>query len=200
MNFTKANEFKAELANRLFNTEIKAGNKESRVTYRFFGTSTPSGFHDFIPELTKGLKRYLIKGRPGTGKSTLMRYILQKAKDLGYDADVYYCSLDPKSLDMLIIPELNLCIFDATSPHVYEPSTPTDEIIDTYGKFVRSGTDERYADIIAAVEKKYNNQIKQGLKAMTDAHEKRAKLNDIYDDALLDSEFNLMVNILIEKL
>ena len=200
MDFKQADQFRKDLVARLFATDIPSHGAGSRVLRRFFGASTPSGLHDFIPELTTGLKRYLIKGRPGTGKSTLMKEIVEQAELLGYDVDVYHCSLDPKSLDMVVVPELNFCIFDATAPHEYDVSFASDEIVDTYTAFIKDGTDERCADILENVEARYNNQIKSALGAMKAGYECREALGEIYQDAFIPSRFDELEKRLISKL
>ena len=194
MDFEKADKFREELISRLFDTKIPANRVQSQLVHRFFGASTPFGLRDFIPELTTGLKRYLIKGRPGSGKSTLMKDIMSKATLLGYDADIYHCSLDPKSLDMVVIPELNFCIFDATPPHEYEPVYANDEVIDTYTEFIREGTDVRCAFILEGIEAKYNNQIKSALAAMKEGHRVRAEISAIYSAAINDEKFTAKLN------
>ena len=200
MDFEQADRFKEDVLSRLFDTEIPANGRNSQLVHRFFGASTPDGLRDFIPVLTSGLKRYLIKGRPGSGKSTLMRAVVEKATDLGYDADIYHCSLDPKSLDMVVIPELNFCIFDATSPHAYEPVFAGDEIIDTYGAFIKEGTDERCSSILDEIEAKYHNQIKSALEAMKAGHLERARLSELYQDALIVQKIDVVIKGLISKL
>jgi len=200
MDYEKANRFRIDFVTKLFDTKIKASSLKSQLVHRFFGTSTPDGLRDFIPELTVGLKRYFIKGRPGTGKSTLMKDVVKKAEQLGYDADVYLCALDPKSVDMVVVPELSFCLFDATAPHEYDAVFTNDEVIDTYSEFIKEGTDERCAAILEAIEAKYKRQIKLALESMKSGHECRAMLNEIYGDALIPERFNEVVGELVSKL
>ena len=183
MNYRLADEFRAHLIEKLFDTDIPASQGPSSIVRRFFGALTPGGIHDFIPELTAGLKRYLIKGRPGSGKSTLMKEVMKKAVELGYDVDVYHCSLDVKSLDMVVVPELHFCLFDATSPHEYEATFSTDEVIDTYSAFIKDQTDERCANILESIESRYKNQINAAQNAMKQGHDYRRMLHDIYKEA-----------------
>ena len=197
LDFAKANQFQTDFLARLFGDGVVASNGRSQVVGRFFGTSTPTGLVDFIPELTAGLRRFLIKGRPGSGKSTLMRAVLAQAVELGYDADIYYCSLDVKSLDMIVIPELNICLFDATAPHEYEPSFLTDEVIDTYELFIKPTTDERLASVISGISTKYQNQIKQAQAAMRAGHEIRIQINTLYEQALIDDRYDAMITTLV---
>jgi len=198
MDFDQADRFREDLVATLFNTKIHASGK-ARVLRRFFGASTPVGLHDFIPELTAGLKRYLIKGRPGSGKSTLMKDVVAKAEELGYDVDVYHCSLDPKSLDMVVVPELDFCLFDATSPHEYEPSFASDEVVDTYSAFIRKDTDMRCADVLSEIESRYKNQIKSALLAMGDGHDCQLALQQFYESALIPKEVDHLLTLMGEK-
>ena len=55
----------------------------------------------FSPERTE--RRYLIKGGPGTGKSSLMRRVAGEAEKRGYGVEYYRCSSDPTSLDAILI-------------------------------------------------------------------------------------------------
>jgi len=199
MDFVRANVYRDQLADEILNTQIKPSRSEGIVMRRFFAASVPTGIYDFIPTLTQGMKRYFVKGRAGTGKSTLMREVQKRAVTMGYDVDIYHCSLDPKSLDMVVIPELNVCIFDSTLPHEYFPTLQTDVIVDTY-QFVKAGTDERYADVLEAVEKKYKNQIKSALDAMRDGNIERKKLEVIYELSLMPKKAQIVLDNLLSKI
>jgi len=91
----------------------------------FMGANTPEGFVGYMPESydpAAGWRVYVIKGGPGTGKSTFMRRILERVtaeRDTG--AEVIYCSSDPRSLDGVRFPELKTAVYDGTAPHVLEP-------------------------------------------------------------------------------
>src|SRR5690606_4028764 len=78
--FQAANAFSEELIAKLLpkNNDQVDGDRldQKQPIYRFLGAATPIGAVDFVPQLTAGLKRYLIKGRPGSGKSTLLRKLV----------------------------------------------------------------------------------------------------------------------------
>lgn len=93
----------------------------------FLGANTPQGFVSFFDELYnpyENCSAYIIKGGPGTGKSTLMKAIASECETRGFATEKIYCSSDPDSLDALIIPEINISIADGTSPHIVEPRFP----------------------------------------------------------------------------
>ena len=78
-------------------------------------------------------KLYILKGGPGTGKSTLMKSIADFAQNNNLSIDRIYCSSDKDSLDAVIITsgKLRVGIVDGTAPHIVDPEHPgvVDEII-----------------------------------------------------------------------
>lgn len=158
--------------------------REGRVDYRFLGAATPQGAVDFVPNLTGGLKRYLIKGRPGSGKSTMLNKIAAAGIERGFDVEIYRCGLDPNSLDMVIVREIGFAMFDSTAPHEYFPDRPTDEIVDMYARCIRAGTDEAIADSVADIRSRYAARMKKAIQQLTHAKSLQDELADIYAQAV----------------
>lgn len=96
----------------------------SNKTY-FLGCPTPDGFETHLGDDVKSgdFFTYIIKGGPGTGKSTLMKRIAAALSDID-PAELYYCSSDPDSLDAVIFRKLGVIFVDGTAPHVFEPTYP----------------------------------------------------------------------------
>ncbi len=117
------------LATELFGTlDLR---KDANVSHRIVGSLASKGARDFIPSITKSLKRrILIKALPGTGKSTMMRALGDEAEKRGIDVVYGWCGLDAGSIDLVQFPELSVCLFDATEPHVYDAEREGDEILD----------------------------------------------------------------------
>lgn len=93
----------------------------------FLGANSPYGFISIFNNLyypEEGWFAYIIKGGPGTGKSTLMKKLAKEANLRGIDTELIYCSSDPSSLDAVIFSELKISIADGTSPHVLDPVFP----------------------------------------------------------------------------
>ena len=84
----------------------------------FPGGNTAQGFYSFYESVLQGMDRiFIIKGGPGTGKSSLMRRIGLAMADRGYNVEFLCCSSDNDSLDGIIISELKLAMVDGTAPH-----------------------------------------------------------------------------------
>ncbi|HZK21200.1 MAG TPA: hypothetical protein VFC76_02870 [Oscillospiraceae bacterium] len=100
----------------------------------FLGTGNANGyvsyFHDsYNPE--NGGKYFILKGGPGSGKSTFMKKSADEIEKEGFTVHKIFCSSDPSSLDAVLFPELNAGIFDGTAPHTMDPVLPgiCDEIV-----------------------------------------------------------------------
>ena len=93
----------------------------------FLGANTPTGFHSLYGELydpSDGWTAYILKGGPGTGKSTFMRRIVDACGEKGVPCEVINCASDPHSLDAVRIESKKVCIADGTAPHTIEPKYP----------------------------------------------------------------------------
>lgn len=78
-------------------------------------------------------KIYVLKGGPGTGKSSFMKAIAKEFEGKNFKIERIYCSSDPHSLDGAIITRNNkkVAILDGTAPHERDAIIPgaIDEII-----------------------------------------------------------------------
>lgn len=107
--------------------------KKGKLKKVFPGGNTSKGFHsfyDFIIE-PNATRIFCIKGGPGVGKSTFMRWIGEQMLERGYDVEFHCCSSDNGSLDGIVIPAIKVAMLDGTAPHVVDPKNPgvVDEII-----------------------------------------------------------------------
>ena len=101
---------------------------------------------------------FILKGGPGTGKSTLMKRLIEYAVDRNLYTESVYCSSDPNSLDGVIIEgrDKRIGVIDGTSPHSEDPKYPgsIDSIIDLGSGFDIAKLKNRRSDIIELTEMK----------------------------------------------
>ena len=170
MDMDMLNKFCDETIKKLFDNVASSGKTGIRYD-RFMGGAFWDGNIDCIDCLTDTLsKRYFIKGRPGTGKSTFLKKIVKKSLDNGFETEVYHCGFDPLSLDMVIIRELSLCIFDSTSPHEKFPEKKSDEILDFYTNSGLFGVDEKNEKVLADIKTEYSQLMSEARELMSEAH------------------------------
>lgn len=136
--------------------------KPGRAKHRFFGAFTARGRADYLRSLTDGLsKRYFLKGRPGCGKSTILRKISQAALRKGFCAELYQCPLSPDTLDMLVLRELGVCLFDSTAPHEYFPVRDSDTVVDVYRETAGPELEESALLQMGSLAEKYKEEIRK---------------------------------------
>lgn len=109
----------------------------------FLGANSSSGFVSLFDDWIGAAdtdKVYIIKGTPGSGKSSFMRKVAAVIEDKGEAAEYICCSADPDSLDGVRFPGLGTLIVDGTAPHVIEPRLPY--AVESYlnlGEFIDGG-------------------------------------------------------------
>ncbi len=93
----------------------------------FLGANTPKGyfsrFDQIFSESPNG-KCFLLKGGPGTGKSTVLKKIASALNEKGTSTEIIYCSADTDSLDAVMSFDGKIAAADATLPHSVEPKYP----------------------------------------------------------------------------
>jgi len=107
----------------------------SPVSY-FAAANGYDGFRSYFGEVfdpESFLDIYILKGGPGTGKSSLMKKCANTLSTKVKSYELIYCSSDPKSLDGVIIStdKGRVAILDGTAPHATDPKIPgaVDKII-----------------------------------------------------------------------
>ena len=114
----------------------------------FLGANSGAGFaslYRFFPGAEDAFL-HIVKGGPGTGKSSFMRRVGAAAEEHGLDVHYVLCSGDPASLDGVYIPALHLAWVDGTAPHTAEPDCfGVDSDYVNLGAFCRTpfGTEDR---------------------------------------------------------
>lgn len=129
--------------------------KERRM---FPGGNTSKGFfsyYDYIINRKDASKIIILKGGPGTGKSSMMHKIGAFMQEKGYDVEYHHCSSDSKSIDSVMIPKLKMAIVDGTAPHVIDPKYPgaVDMIINLGEYWNSKGLEENKEEIIKVIDR-----------------------------------------------
>ena len=99
------------------------------VTGAFASANGYSGFRSYFDEIFGifSLDRvFVLKGGPGTGKSTLLRKLGEKYKAYGVSCESFLCSSDPNSLDAILLKKdkRRVAILDGTAPHQTDAKLP----------------------------------------------------------------------------
>lgn len=99
----------------------------ANTVHFFLGANSGRGFQNLFETFCAPEDHYdllVLKGGPGSGKSTLMRRIGAAMEEKGEEVEYLYCSGDPDSLDGVHIPRIRTAVVDGTAPHIIEPQYP----------------------------------------------------------------------------
>lgn len=122
----------------------------------FAAANTEAGFYSLFHEVfsPQRLRRiYILKGGPGTGKSTLMKNVGFLVEKRGYEVEYICCSSDPDSLDGLVIPSLSVAVLDGTAPHMTDPVYPgvSEHIVNLEEAFDCKALAEKREEIVSLI-------------------------------------------------
>lgn len=127
--------------------------QKAKIYDFFLGGSFGGGFRSLFSysyDVHDGWRAFIIKGGPGTGKSTLMKKAANEGVKRNMTVERCFCSSDKKSLDAVIFPEIKTVIMDGTAPHVVEPANPgvCESIVDVSSAWDTGTLRKRRTDIL----------------------------------------------------
>lgn len=123
-----------------------------KAMHYFAAANTGGGFYNCFDNINDPRREgflYILKGGPGTGKSTLMKKIGGCFEAAGEAVEYFHCSSDADSLDGVRLVRINAAVIDGTAPHAADPGLPkiTGEIINL-GGFIGPGVREHKDKIL----------------------------------------------------
>lgn len=129
--------------------------KQGSIRYVFASSYTEEGFQTFIPRLMQGLKKvYILKGAPGSGKSTFIRLLGERMSEQGYEVEFWVSAVDAVSPDGVFIPQLDLAVVNGSLPIPIEPLYPgvRDELIYLGDLWNREEVNRQQGDIVQLID------------------------------------------------
>ena len=168
----------------------------------FAAANTKDGFYSYFDSIFFGnniKRRYIIKGGPGTGKSSFMKRVALWAQKKGMDVEYYYCSSDTNSLDGLVI-DGRIAMLDGTAPHSYDTVLPgaCDEIINL-GEFWDSKKLTACADDIRRLGQKKREYYANAYGYLGAAGNVKGTLDSIISPCILWDKMSAAVRRICEK-
>ena len=99
----------------------------TNTVHFFLGANSGNGYQSLFGQLTEDRTLYdmvILKGPPGTGKSTFLKLVGEAMEAVGTAVEYIHCAGAPDSLDGVLLPELRCALTDGTAPHLLEPRYP----------------------------------------------------------------------------
>jgi energy-coupling factor transporter ATP-binding protein EcfA2 len=182
MNLDKVNKKIEKLQKEILGNKVISSKGMER---HLFGSAiTPEGNINYFDNITKDIKnRYIIKGKPGTGKSTLIKKIAEAILQQNNDVLFLHCSFDPESIDAIIIESLNIAILNGTAPHIIDASSKEDKIIDML-ECIDPEVITQNTENIKDVKKRFNELMDKAFHYLKKAKFSHDQLEDYYIEAM----------------
>ncbi len=176
---------------------------EGRVKMVFPGGNTCLGFYSFYNYIIgeEAQRIWVLKGGPGTGKSTFMKQIGKELLERGFDLEFHWCSSDHESLDALTIPRYQLAILDGTEPHVVDPCYPgaVDEIVNL-GDYLDQTKLVPYKEEIISLRGRVKHQFATTYSSLRMAKLARDEEISCHEEALDDQCFHRLTGELFRQI
>ena len=153
----------------------------------FAAANSGRGFRSYFREIffNESVKRrYVIKGGPGTGKSSLMKRIGALCEREGREVEYYYCSSDTDSLDGIVI-DSSVAMLDGTAPHSFDTLLPgaLDEIVNL-GAFWDSDGLAEQVDAIKDISRKKRIAYERAYQYLSAALETSLAIGSLASDII----------------
>lgn len=184
MDYSKLNREILKLIDEIFSKDYREMGK-SKTRHMFSSAYTPEGYIDLTHTLLEDPNViYYINGEIGTGKSTIMEKLVERAYLENYSMEIYHNPMIPEKIETIIIGQLNICITSNKTalefPH---------RVIDLNNYFDSTvKKDKDYAT--------YNSLVEEGIMNLHLAKENHKILEESYKTAI---DYNGINNI-IEKI
>ena len=147
-------------------------------------------------------KIYVIKGGPGTGKSSLMKRLSAYFSERDVDTENIYCSSDPDSLDGVIFEKggKRAAIIDGTAPHERDATVPgaIDELINLGDNWDTKWLKAQRQKILE-LNKEKKNAYKAAYSYLKIAGAANAEITELTKQACDCKLLKLLVNSLAES-
>lgn len=162
-------------------SDIFGGIDVSELTGRqrrlFASAITPKGFVNHLSSLITANRVIILKGEPGTGTERLLERIVTAATERGINTETYYCALNPRKPEHVIIPELDVSITTENPIHSVE-GIKGDEI--NFNEFVDESLLEPYRDDIEFNRDEYGRLLDKAVQVLKQAKKYHDDLESYY--------------------
>ncbi|MGC7873426.1 PRK06851 family protein [Desulfosporosinus sp. SYSU MS00001] len=131
----------------------------------FAWAHTPQGKTQFIDTLLQDTSAlYLLKGQPGTGKSTFLKRIAERAITYGLNVEYFHNTLDPAKLDLIIMPDLHKAMCVVSEPYEYTPQLNCQQITLDFDQSLDMAGLNNFSSDIGDCRERVNKNIQRAIK------------------------------------
>lgn len=180
MDFAPVNKITRYVANEVF-ADVEPNYSRVAKARQLFGSAiTPQGPVNKLDSILIDVENvYVLRGEPGTGKSTFIEKMLARAQEMGIDTEVYHCPLDPYKIDFLVIPKLKVAFINGTEPLKVDLSKFTTTEID-FDQFLDSDTLDIYEKELEDCKERFWEAYNRAIYYISEAKKVHDEMEEYY--------------------
>ena len=192
MNFGKVNLLVDEFIEKLFNKASNLG--EYKKERHLFGTAiTPIGHIDYTDSILSQVKNvYYLEGEIGTGKTTFLKKVYEKAVQKGMSVEVYHYPLIKEKIETIIINDLETAI---TVSKIFKDREKID-----FNQFIDEEKLSKYKEEIDFDKNIFNELINYAILNLKKAKTKHDIIESYYIPNMNFNEIEILREELIKRI
>lgn len=165
--WTRINHLYLKIESELFSKIVPKSYGSER--HLFAWAHSPEGKTQFIDTLITGVKNlYVIEGQPGTGKSSFLGKIRDKALIYGLNIETYHNTLDPTQIDLLLLSDIGTALVINSEPYSFTTQSDANKKRLDFNQYLAPGI-SIYASEIADCSQRVNDHIARALRCSKQA-------------------------------
>lgn len=192
MNFGKVNLLVDEFIEKLFKKTSNSG--QYKKERHLFGTAiTPIGHIDYTDSILSQVKKvYYLDGEIGTGKTTFLTKVYEKAVQKGMSVEVYHYPLIKEKIETIIIKDLDIAI---TVSRIFEDREKID-----LNQFIDKDKLSKYQEEIDFDKKIFNELINYAISNLKRAKAKHDIIEACYVPNMNFAEIEKLREDLVKRI
>ena len=194
MNFGEVNLITANLIDEIFKS-VESSNRNNDVKHCFGSALSPIGHVEFTDTVLEDIdKVYYLDGALGTGKSTMLNRIANKAIEKGLDVEILHAPLLPEKIETIVIRDLSIAI---TTSKLFKDNNVKSINLNEYMDINKQ---LHYKHELDHNQKVLDDLVNHGLLNIKKAKEEHDKLEQFYIPNMNFEEVNKMKDLVIERI
>ena len=194
MNFGEVNLITANLIDEIFKS-VESSNRNNDVKHCFGSALSPIGHVEFTDTVLEDIdKIYYLDGALGTGKSTMLNRIANKAIEKGLDVEILHAPLLPEKIETIVIRDLSIAI---TTSKLFKDNNVKSINLNEYMDINKQ---LHYKHELDHNQKVLDDLVNHGLLNIKKAKEEHDKLEQFYIPNMNFEEVNKMKDLVIERI
>ncbi|MEW6172632.1 MAG: PRK06851 family protein [Bacillota bacterium] len=185
MDFAGVNRLLCETARHVFKGAPVRHDKMAKTRRLFASAISPDGVVHHLETLLQDVQRiFLIRGAPGSGRSTFIARLTETANIRGIDTEVFHCAFEPRDIDFLLIPALKTAVLKEVAEVGFSAPEGLDCHVISLDGFSNPVIHATYGEEIAYARRRFSEALARGIQYIREAKLMHDYLEGFYIPAM----------------